>query len=411
MKLMQLFLIDQIPLKTIGESIGQIKGEAITPESSLLRKEGVFLLDCYQAKRQQDVGDGHVGLSNKNTPYDTSDNNEKGLIYEYKEIILRYGSSGKCMISSFFGHLTTVRSAVQQQLSSFFPSNHSALFIGLLLGGKQDFDPLFQQKFKNVGALHIISASGYNISLMLTFFAPLLGKIKKNVFSITCTFLLIITFLVISGFSPSLLRAAFMAIIALLSKRLFHRQYHPLYVLFFTAGIFLFFFPALVQELSFQLSFAATLGVLLFGASSPRVGVTSSKFSITKIIWSLVTENFYITLAAQSFTLPLIWYSFGEVNLVGFISNIFLLLLAPILTVGTLLHLILQWIPFLSYISGGILWLGGNLFFFLVDAFNYFSTFARFSLSKLSFWALLIWWGALFSVYLFRQRREEGGVY
>ncbi len=403
----RLFLIHQNTPKKMWESIGQTKYESTVKNEAILRGDSSSKDTSYQAKSEKGEKFALSPVSNRKYFNDTSDKYQKTLIDEDKDSFSGLEFSGKYPVLPFLSFFSSLRSALMNEFNLFFPQNHAALFIGLLLGGNEGFDVQIQQKLKNVGAQHIVSASGYNISLVLSLFAPLLAKVKNPLLFCTGTLLLLFLFLVISGFSVSLLRAAFMATLSVLSKKAYRRQYHACYALCCTAALFLFWDLNLLTELSFQLTFAATLGIILFAGSVS----TKSDNSFISSVGKIFKENAQTTIAAQIFTFPLIWYVLGKVSVVGLFANLFFLVITPFLTIGVLAHMVLQYLPFLKYLSGGVVWLGGSLFFILLDLFDRFSHFVSFTPPKLSVLGFIAWCGLALGIKIYLSRGKERRIY
>lgn len=170
------------------------------------------------------------------------------------------------------------------------------------------------------GTSHITSVSGMNVNIILfSLFTPLastIGRRKASVVSIG----LLIFYVVLTGLTVPALRAAVAGVILLVAK-LFNRPSDGIKTLLFTATIFVLWNPlSIVYDISFQLSFAATLGVLLF------VPQFVSNFSLpkNKYVKSAVL-GLYVTLSAFLMTLPLTATYFGQTSLVAIPANLLIL--------------------------------------------------------------------------------------
>jgi len=132
----------------------------------------------------------------------------------------------------------------------------------------------------------------------------------------------------------------------------FGRQSWSLLSLVLAAGIMLIINPSWIDNLSFQLSFLATLGIIIFG---------QTKYSKSQSFFDEVMRelkiSLRITLAAQAFTLPLIFFTFRQVSLISPVTNVLIgWTIVPIMVLGFVLS-ISGWIYLpLARIAGWLVW-------------------------------------------------------
>lgn len=243
-------------------------------------------------------------------------------------------------------------------INSYLPEPHASLLNGIILGVNLKTTKLFYQQLKEAGLLHLVVLSGMNISLLAGFIALSTLWLGRKI-SALLTILFIIFFVVFVGAQAPIIRAAIMAILTLVAI-LYGRKNIALYSLFLSGFLIALFQPSWLRTISFQLSFAATLGLILFGRGT-LLG-TATKFSnqfIYKFI-NYLREEFRISLAAQIFTAPIIFIYFHQISLVSPLTNVLVSwTVAPLMIFGFLtvfLGLIfypLGIIP--SYICYGIL--------------------------------------------------------
>lgn len=214
-------------------------------------------------------------------------------------------------------------------INSLLAEPQAGLLNGILFGVKASIPKDLYSALVTTGTLHIIALSGMNISILANLTAKTTLFLGKKL-SIVITLLFIWLFVIYVGFSPSVVRAAIMGCLSLLSVY-FGRQYWGVLSLFLTSLIMLLIDFSLINNLSFQLSFLATLGIIL--ANKKNV-CQKSKRLIDQIL-SGVKLNFRLTLSAQLFTLPVILYNFHRISLIAPLANILIeWSIQPIMVLG-----------------------------------------------------------------------------
>ncbi|MFN3491196.1 MAG: ComEC/Rec2 family competence protein, partial [Anaerolineales bacterium] len=212
-----------------------------------------------------------------------------------------------------------------------FQDPEASLFAGILFGVDTGLPKKLQESFKNTGTAHIIAISGFNIAII----AGVLFSTFKYIFNQRMSALLAIfgiffyAFLV--GGDSAVMRAAFMGSIALFARQIGRRN-AGLNALGVVAFIMALINPLVLWDVGFQLSFFATLGLILY--AEPFSNFTESiiaKFSKndTSTFVKLINENFILTLAAQLTTIPIMVYHFNRISFISFIANPFILPVQP----------------------------------------------------------------------------------
>lgn len=216
------------------------------------------------------------------------------------------------------------------------------LGVGLLLGVKQALCDELETAFRQTGIIHIVVLSGYNVMLVVGFFwwasswvLPLRGRIVFGLIGITL-------FALVVGLSATVMRASIMAAILLVGK-LIGRTYDVLRALLFAAFVMVLINPyILLYDIGFQLSFMATLGLVLV---LPQFESTLATHS-TQLKFK---DLFFATVVTQIFVLPLLMYHIGEVSLVSVLVN---MLVLPVVPVAMLLTFIVGLVGMLSTTLG-----------------------------------------------------------
>lgn len=312
---------------------------------------------------------GRLTSSSDSQVFKTKKLNVKVISYE-KNLI----SSGLSWIDDCMGTIEVHRSKVVVMLMGYMPAAPLALIIDMPFGQVIDLPEQVHQQLKTIGMLHVVAASGYNVSLIASLLTFLTARFKPpQAFFIWTLGMMLYLFL--SDFSVSILRAFLMFTLKVLAVS-FGRIYHNFILLTTAVFMFLLFEPWLILNLSFQLSVGATLGLMLFGDFF-------TKF-FTKLIFAInlrhgffnnyLVEPLSTAMAAQTITTLILLWHFGEVSAFSFLANVFLLWMTPFLTMGGLLLFSLGtaslMIPFFSNVVSLYsiyIWFYAQLFISLAD--------------------------------------------
>lgn len=233
-----------------------------------------------------------------------------------------------------FSVIYSFRMRVQSLLTALLPEPHASLLVGVVFGIKKAYPTEVYESLRKAGVLHVIVASGFNISVVvgaLMIFRKLLGAKTGAVFILTGIFL----YAILAGLAPPVIRAGFLGAAAVLSN-LAGRQQHTLWWLALTAYLMLIINPLWLKSLSFQLSFLASLAILVI---KPSLQEHSEKMIINRrpsIIYQplrflpdQIRGDFLTTISVLTLTTPLIWWNFGQVSWQAIIVNSLVLWTIP----------------------------------------------------------------------------------
>lgn len=243
-----------------------------------------------------------------------------GIYYEmfYPKIDFVSSSGGSKIKKNLFGAKEKFLSAISKAV----PSPNSEFLGGITIGARKDLPKDIQDDFKKAGVAHIVALSGYNIAIVAESIMLALAFLPRY-FSVGGGTAGIILFAVMTGASSTVMRASVMALISLGAKAT-GRIYTASWALF-VAGFFMIFQnPKILRfDLSFQLSFLATLGLICLSSSAQnKLKFIPEKFKLREI--------FSATVSAQIFVLPLLVYKTGMVSLVSLLANFMILPFIPI---------------------------------------------------------------------------------
>lgn len=236
-------------------------------------------------------------------------------------------------------------------INQLLPEPQASLLAGMLFGVRADIPQAFYQDLIATGVIHVIALSGTNISILIDIVAKATGFLGKRVSAVS-SIVFITSFVLFVGPSPTIVRAAIMGSMSMVAI-FFGRRYWSLLSLFIASGIMLIIEPSWGGEISFQLSFLATLGIILANKVVER---EQSKRLSRQLIF-IFKENLVMTLSAQLFTLPVIVYHFERISLISPIANLLIAWsIQPIMIFGMITSLLgIIWLP-LAYIPAIISW-------------------------------------------------------
>jgi competence protein ComEC len=217
--------------------------------------------------------------------------------------------------------LITIKNFCIQRINSLLPQPQSFLASGLILTGKGSLDADLQNEFKRVGLIHIVVLSGFNVSIVAVVVMALLGFLPPIVRFVIGMFFMTCFCLMVGG-GASVMRSLFMNAIAIYGKTM-QFKYDPLKGLFIAGLIMMVFNPMLLFfDPSFQMSFMATLGLIVLSEKiSKRLSFLPEKFGIK--------ETISATLGTQIAVTPLIMHFSGIVSLISLFTNIVVLPFIP----------------------------------------------------------------------------------
>jgi competence protein ComEC len=219
---------------------------------------------------------------------------------------------------------------------AIFPDPEASLMAGILLGADNGLPDDLQQAFKNTGTAHIIAISGFNIAIIAALFVTLFSRILGPRRGVWAAIAGIVLYTILVGADAAVVRAAIMGGLGLFARQVGRRQ-TALNTLAFTAAVMCAFNPFTPWDVGFQLSFFATLGLILYAEPFHQWAIRLiSRFTLpetAKKIAAPVAEYILFTLAAQLTTLPIMAWHFGRISLVSLIANPFILPAQPLVMI------------------------------------------------------------------------------
>lgn len=223
------------------------------------------------------------------------------------------------------GALFAFKSSVNETLGRILPEPHASFASGLLFGGSNALPSGVREDFSRTGVSHIVAASGYNVAI---FSALLLTLLMRSPLgrrrSIPLVAVLVVLYVFLAGASAPIVRAGIMGLIALAGLAL-GRAASMRNVLAFAAVLMLLENPRLLfDDVGFQLSFVATVGLVVL---SSRIEPYFTFLPQT----AGLREAFVASLSAIIATTPILLWHFGTLSIVAPLVNLLILPAIPYL--------------------------------------------------------------------------------
>ncbi|MFC3745396.1 ComEC/Rec2 family competence protein [Paenibacillus sp. GCM10012306] len=216
------------------------------------------------------------------------------------------------------------RSALGAELDQLFQKLHAGYMKGLIIGMQDDLDPETFRQFSQLGLTHILAISGMHVAVYVGAILFLLKRFRlTRETTLTITFMLVPVYVLLSGAGPSVIRAGLMSMIALAAARAGILK-DGLNILCASALVMLIWNPYMLVNVSFQLSFLVTAGLMIY---IPLVDVLLRR--LPQWLRSAVS----VTLVAQLISFPLTIFYFNQFSLMSFVAN---LVLVPLITLVVL---------------------------------------------------------------------------
>src|SRR3989344_1278281 len=295
----------------------------------------------------------------------------------YPEIEIISSGGGNFIKSNLFN----LKHSFLNKINKLIPAPESSLLGGLLLGTKQALGGELQDDFIKVGIIHIVVLSGYNVTIvaesLMRFFKSFLRKTVATSLGVIS----IVLFAIITGAGATIIRASIMAILVLLARAT-GRTYDIIRALLLAGFLMLIHNPwILVFDISFELSFLATIGLIYL---TPRIVEYVQFLPKTLDLRGI----FSATIAVQFFVLPFILYKMGTLSLVAPIVNLLILPLIPLTMLVGFLTGVLGFI--ISVLSVPFAWISYLLLHLEISLAQIFANFSFASMTVKSFPLILV---------------------
>ena len=253
--------------------------------------------------------------------------------FDYRGYLARQGIVGTMLFPdveilgeggawSYNRQITHVRLALEDALQRSLPEPEASLGAGIAFGRDHSLPDGLYDDFRTSGLAHIIAVSGSNVALVTALVFLVSVRFMRRHYAIAPAAVTLGAYVAVAGASASVLRAGLMAVIFLGGLWL-GRQQSALAALGGAAILMTFVQPATAHDVGFQLSFAATAGLIVF-APWLRFAMDHAleRARIRGYVPDIAVQTAALSLAATFATLPITWTTFGRVSVVGVVTNI-----------------------------------------------------------------------------------------
>lgn len=208
--------------------------------------------------------------------------------------------------------LDDLRNSIGRLADRLYPRGDSGYMKGLVVGIRSDLDPVQFDNFARLGLTHVLAISGLHVGVVVYMLLQLAGWLRMTrERSLELTIAMMPVYMMVTGASPSAVRACLMAMIALwLARR--HALKDGLHLLCAAAVAMLVWNPLLIEDVSFQLSFLVTAGLILLVPTFTELIPLRSNGLKGAIA---------VTLTAQLASFPVSVYYFHSMHLLSLPAN------------------------------------------------------------------------------------------
>ena len=228
-------------------------------------------------------------------------------------------------------YINNVREKIKENLEKLLPDEASSVALAMLIGKTEDISKETKQNYKDSNLAHMLAISGTHtayiimaISLMLN--KKIIGIQKQRIFTI----IILIFFMNITGFTPSVLRAGIICIISIIAS-LLHKEVDTPTAISIATFVTLIYNPFNLFSISMILSYAGSLSIIIFNK------MLEEKGSIKNKIIKYLKASVLVSISANIFIIPVLAYNFNNISTTFIISN---LLASPILGIIIVLGII-----------------------------------------------------------------------
>jgi len=230
-----------------------------------------------------------------------------------------------------------IKQKLQLLINRNLPEPQASILSALILGSRKGIPDYLFDKFAITGTAHLIAISGMHIAIIISLLASAfyeqIGR-KRAFWLITG---LLIIYNIVIGFPASAVRASIMGWLILLAQYV-GRLNRSAHALLLVASAMIWLNPKIIlDDVGFQLSFLAVLGIIKVSPWLERRWVNlPDKFGVKTLT--------ILNLSAQAFSWPILFWNFGRVSLIGPVVNLLVLPVLPFLMIFSFVSLVLTWI-------------------------------------------------------------------
>lgn len=250
---------------------------------------------------------------------------------------------GENLLYKFVGN---VKNEYKSVIENYLPNDLGAVILGMTVGERDGIGTYLRNCFNYSGTSHLLVVSGLHLTLWTALISEVFVDLRKNKrLNTAVTAVFIAFYLLLTGFSVSVIRAGLM-ILTVKAAKLFGRESDNLNSIGLSVAFLMILNPFSVISVSFLLSMGSTLGLILFSGKihdfiyKSKIGRKITKYFLGR----LIADSLAVSISVSVFTLPVFILFFDMFPTLSFLANIFIIDLAGILmllsVLGTILHLL-----------------------------------------------------------------------
>lgn len=238
-----------------------------------------------------------------------------------------------------------LRRKIEASYNRFLPEPEASLLAGIVLGSKRGLPRGFYEDLRETGTLHVVVASGFNVMIVINFVVKALAGVFRRRVAVFWGILAVVAYTVMAGAEAAIVRAAVMGSLAFFGQ-LIGRKADGARLLLGAVMAMLVWDPMLVFDVGFQLSVAATAGLMLV---SPLLKVV---FERIPLIGGDISE----TISAQVMVWPILMIYFGNLSVFSIVVNGLILWLVPIVMAWGAVLALVGWSG-VGFLIKGVSWI------------------------------------------------------
>ncbi len=247
--------------------------------------------------------------------------------------------------------IIALRQRSQTLINAQLPEPMAGLLVGILLGNERGMTDELSDAFSATGTAHVVAISGFNMAIVSGVLMGVFSRLfpRREVVGVVLSIVVLVIYTILVGANAAVVRSAIMSSLLLIAPLLKRKAYLPA-SLAFVAVAMSFLNPSVLWDVSFQLSFCAILGMMLF--------VTPISQFLERMLGfrsGFLNDALVVTLAAQIATAPLIVLYFQRFSVVALLTNFLVIPVQTFVLIGGGLAMMIG--LFLPTLSQGLFWL------------------------------------------------------
>jgi competence protein ComEC len=322
-----------------------------------------------------------------------------GVYLERQGIVATVSYPEVTMLNHHDFWLNRLHQRARQQVGHIFAEPEASFVMALLFGEQGTLPKEINDQFQHTGVNHILAISGQNISLLAAFLFVILWPLPLPPLGRTLligTFLWLYIFFI--GAPTSAVRAAFFWSFFLLAFHL-HRLVSLPTIVLLTAATMISWNPLVVQDIGFQLSLGAVIGIGL--------ALFLIRTKAKESLWGMAKAALLVTLGATLMTGPIIAYSFGNISFISLFTNILIVPVASFVQVLAMLTLVISFgVPIVALLGSYVIHLAWQWMDIVTKASAALPG-AYIENVKFPAWIIAIYYIVLFAASIFLMKKQR----